>query len=199
VISHEGVVLMAQTVACAGRSITIRGITYKSQASAARKLGVSSSAITMARQAGRLSVVGLRVVQSALSPEYDDSISSPATSVMGPVQRVQLHKRLLPVFHPHWCAHDDHALLVAKASGEGFASIAGRLGRPCVAIEQRWHRLRGLTGIINDLEAYGLSDAPYSIGGAGAHIVKAVSRSWTRDQLSNAEVARSDGENDGLD
>jgi hypothetical protein len=156
---------MAPKVARIGRSITIRGVTYKSQAAAARKLGVSSAAISMARQTGRLGVVGLRAVQPESPAKCDRSIDTPAAALMRPVQRVQLHKRLSSVFHPRWCARDDHALLTAKAAGDGFAVIAVRLGRPCVAIEQRWHRLRGVPDIVKHLEAYGLSEFPYADDG----------------------------------
>jgi hypothetical protein len=132
-------------------------------------LGVKPAAISWARAHGRLDSVGLRRAQSVQpsAPEpQPKQIAAQVAENPPDVQRVPLHKRLSSVFHPHWCSRDDHALLVAKAAGYGFAAIAVRLGRPCVAIEQRWHRLRAIPDIVKRLEAYGLSPAPYlPVGG----------------------------------
>ncbi|MBT2130103.1 hypothetical protein [Aliiroseovarius lamellibrachiae] len=75
---------------------------------------------------------------------------------------------LASIFHPHWSSRDDHALMKAKASGDNFTQIAGRLGRQRVAVEQRWQRLRVIPGIVKKLEAHGLTSKPYSING-GPH------------------------------
>lgn len=73
--------------------------------------------------------------------------------------------RLTPIFHPHWSSRDDHALMIARAKHDNFTAIANRLGRNRIAVEQRWHRLRVIPNVVELLEAYGLSDRPYSLDG----------------------------------
>jgi hypothetical protein len=127
--------------------------------------------MSRAKSSGCLDQVGLqgskpkRIFKPKRLPA---SNSHPVVEVIikRPVQQGPLHKHLSSVFHPRWCSRDDHIVMAAKAAGCGFAAIAVRLGRPCVAIEQRWHRLRAIPDIIKRLEAYGLSPAPYlPVGG----------------------------------
>lgn len=77
------------------------------------------------------------------------------------IRAAQAAERLAPVFHPLWSSADDHAVLSARAAGENFTVIAARLGRPRLAVEQRWHRLRMVRDALRLLEAYGLSDERY--------------------------------------
>ena len=69
--------------------------------------------------------------------------------------------RLNTIFHPRWSSWEDHELLLLKKSGHNFSGIAMHLNRPRVAVEQRWHRLRVVPDIVKQLEAFGLSHAPY--------------------------------------
>lgn len=69
------------------------------------------------------------------------------------------------IFHPNWSSLDDHRLMVARSSGDNFTDIATRLGRQRIAVEQRWHRLRVIPNIVKRLEAFGLSNEPYSCDG----------------------------------
>lgn len=72
---------------------------------------------------------------------------------------------LASIFHPLWSSFDDHALMVSKASGDGFSVIARKMGRKVVAVEQRWQRLRKVKNVELKLRDYGLSDHPYALDG----------------------------------
>ncbi|SFR40585.1 hypothetical protein SAMN04488005_1523 [Yoonia tamlensis] len=173
-----------------GQPIVIRGVTYLSQAQAARALGVKPAAVCSAQARGRLNSVGLRRAQSVPEPNE----VAPLVAVKPPpVQRRPIHRDLASVFHPRWCSRDDRALLTAKSAGDGIAAIADRLGRPCIAIEQRWHRLRAVPDIVKRLEAYGLSNEPYPELEAGARFAKPVSGIRTRAQSIDDVVSGSDG------
>ncbi|MBR9651897.1 hypothetical protein [Thalassovita aquimarina] len=75
-------------------------------------------------------------------------------------------EKLSSVFHPKWSPSDDHFVLTHRAKGVPFDRIAFGLKRERVAVEQRWHRLRVVPGVLKLLEAYGLTSAPYpAIGG----------------------------------
>lgn len=68
---------------------------------------------------------------------------------------------LASVFHPLWFPLADYQLLKLRAKGKNFHEIAELLGRPRIAVEQRFHRLRVIPNIVEKLEAYGLTDALY--------------------------------------
>ena len=82
-------------------------------------------------------------------------------------QTARATKRLAPVFHPRWSSRDDHAVMTARAKHKSFSDIAGDLGRSQIAVEQRWHRLRVIKGVVRLLEDYGLSGKPYPADGGG--------------------------------
>jgi hypothetical protein len=79
--------------------------------------------------------------------------------------RQALLRRLAPILHPRWCPADDHALMTAREGGAHFTAIAAMLGRSRIAVEQRWHRLRAVPGILDLLEEHGLSRRPWRMGG----------------------------------
>jgi hypothetical protein len=72
---------------------------------------------------------------------------------------------LASIFHPLWSSSDDHALMVSKASGDGFSVIARKMGRKVVAVEQRWQRLRKVKNVQVKLRNYGLSRNSYALDG----------------------------------
>jgi hypothetical protein len=72
---------------------------------------------------------------------------------------------LASIFHPLWSSFDDHALMVSKASGDGFSVIARKMDRKVVAVEQRWQRLRKVKNVQVKLRNYGLSGHPYMLDG----------------------------------
>lgn len=78
---------------------------------------------------------------------------------------LQQERALAAVFHPRWCPLVDYQLLKLRAKGKNFHEIAKLQGRSCIAVEQRWHRLRVIPSIVEKLEAFGLTDAPYPMSG----------------------------------
>ncbi|MCG3267764.1 hypothetical protein [Yoonia sp. I 8.24] len=176
-----------------GNPILIRGKAYPSQAAAARAYGVSCAAISYARSRGALDRVGLTTRLRETASECADPPATIAPTEPSSVQRVSLHKHLLPIFHPRWCPRDDLALVRAKAAGRNFSEIAQSLGRSRIAVEQRWHRLRNVPDIEKHLKAYQPLGAPYPVAGLSVAPEEPVSRIQTRDQSGAAVLTRSDG------
>lgn len=44
--------------------------------------------------------------------------------------------------HPFWTPERDLAVMATAGRHEAVAALAGQIGRPMVAIRQRWHQLR---------------------------------------------------------
>lgn len=151
--------------------VIIRGVSYVSYTRAAKVMGVTVSTITQAKKRGTLDRVGLNRVSKKKAKSAPIKRRATLTFVSGRAAQTvtrrpgKAQSPIACIFHPHWCPALDHKILISKASGDNFSIIADRLGRERVAVEQRWHRLRVVPNIARKLKAYGLTDAPYPIGG----------------------------------
>lgn len=68
---------------------------------------------------------------------------------------------LQSIFHPHWSPSVDSQLLALRDQGVSLDRIAMALMRQPKAVEQRWHRLRVVPGIRENLRAFGRKSSEY--------------------------------------
>ena len=97
-------------------------------------------------------------LKAAMPPE----VAAQKPVVVAPPRRV-LHAPVIVnpradlvdgIAHPAWSPGQDMAILQAKAAGTPIADLAGTLGRPMLALNARWHRLRVLPGLEAELAAF---------------------------------------------
>lgn len=103
------------------------------------------------------------------SKQESASPAAPASPVKMRVPRAFVRKKAHPlegIFHPKWCARDDHFILTQKEAGSHLSKIAQGLMRETRAVEQRWHKLRKIPNLEKLLEGYGLTTKPYPPVGA---------------------------------
>lgn len=149
------------------RPTVIDGVHYASRAAAARALGVSGSAITqrMRREGGERKVAKSAQKRiCALRPPV--VVATPQTPAQRPAKPAHRNAPVFPagiaaIAHPHWSPCEDHQIMVARQQRCNFTDIAAQLGRPRIAVEQRFHRLRVIPGILSLLKDYGLTRLPY--------------------------------------
>lgn len=67
------------------------------------------------------------------------------------------------IFHPNWTPSVDSQLLKLRDQGVSLDRIAIALMRPPKAVEQRWHRLRVVPGIVEKLRRFGESSTEYPV------------------------------------
>lgn len=152
-------------MSCSTSPVTIRGVKYPTQAAAAEALGVAPEVVAIAKQECRLNAVGLpaQSVTRLVEPEpkpVPAAKPKPRKSVVSGGGRFS-PAELSGISHPLWSSSEDHALLMARVSGQHFSQIADHLGRNRIAVEQRWHRLRVVAQVVAKLKAYGLIKAAY--------------------------------------
>lgn len=80
-----------------------------------------------------------------------------------PINSKTDEERFAEILHPAWCSADDYYLLQARRLGQSFCEIASELERRTIAVQQRFHRLRAVSGIEEMLEHFGLSDKNYCL------------------------------------
>ncbi len=88
-----------------------------------------------------------------------------AERVPNTLRLIKARAALVEIMHPHWSPADDYAIMYLKADGRNFLEIAESIGRSRISVEQRFHRLRAVKDIMAKLDAFGITDNMYSLGG----------------------------------
>lgn len=157
--------------------ISIRDVEYVSVREAARALGLTAASVRQAKREGRLDTVGTGKRKPRVKAGQDMRETRPAVQVApkrriavpcvveGTKSRPAKPSPLAPLFCPRWSSKDDYFILKQRKLGVPIDKIALGLARTNTVVQQRWHKLRVIPGVLTALESYGVTDQPYPAEG----------------------------------